>query len=215
MGVADQRQGIAAAGQVVVDAAQHQVAAPALRLGGQFVAGQPARADDAVVEGAFGMVAHGAGGEAYALVGDAVGRGGVQVDAGNGAQLDLPAGFLEGFAQGGLKQAFGGLQVPGGLVQHLAAVGLFLSQPCATLSGGERLKAALALVLYADRPAQLLLLDEPDNHLDLAARQALESMLGQYRGALLVVSHDPVFLRHLALDGELRATAAGWRLEDL
>ncbi|MDQ6228827.1 ABC transporter ATP-binding protein, partial [Pseudomonas aeruginosa] len=62
--------------------------------------------------------------------------------------------------------------------------------------------------------AQLLLLDEPDNHLDLAARQALESMLGQYRGALLVVSHDPVFLRHLALDGELRATAAGWRLED-
>ncbi|MGV8376534.1 AAA family ATPase, partial [Pseudomonas aeruginosa] len=100
---------------------------------------------------------------------------------------------------------------------RLAQLGLpaeRLAQPCATLSGGERLKAALALVLYADRPAQLLLLDEPDNHLDLAARQALESMLGQYRGALLVVSHDPVFLRHLALDGELRATAAGWRLED-
>ena len=109
------------------------MAAPALRLGGQFVAAQPARADDAVVEGAFGMVAHGAGGEAYALVGDAVGRGGVQVDAGNGAQLDLPAGFLEGFAQGGLKQAFGGLQVPGGLVQHLAAVGLFLDQQEAAL----------------------------------------------------------------------------------
>nr|WP_132823036.1 ABC-F family ATP-binding cassette domain-containing protein [Pseudomonas aeruginosa] len=100
---------------------------------------------------------------------------------------------------------------------RLAQLGLpaeRLAQPCATLSGGERLKAALALVLYADRPAQLLLLDEPDNHLDLAARQALESMLGQYRGALLVVSHDPVFLRRLALDGELRATAAGWRLED-
>ncbi|MGV8422495.1 AAA family ATPase, partial [Pseudomonas aeruginosa] len=77
---------------------------------------------------------------------------------------------------------------------RLAQLGLpaeRLAQPCATLSGGERLKAALALVLYADRPAQLLLLDEPDNHLDLAARQALESMLGQYRGALLVVSHDP------------------------
>lgn len=100
---------------------------------------------------------------------------------------------------------------------RLAQLGLpaeRLAQPCATLSGGERLKAALALVLFADRPAQLLLLDEPDNHLDLAARQALESMLGQYRGALLVVSHDPVFLRRLALDGELRATAAGWRLED-
>lgn len=68
---------------------------------------------------------------------------------------------------------------------RLAQLGLpaeRLAQPCATLSGGERLKAALALVLYADRPAQLLLLDEPDNHLDPAARQALESMLGQYRG---------------------------------
>ena len=68
---------------------------------------------------------------------------------------------------------------------RLAQLGLpaeRLAQPCATLSGGERLKAALALVLYADRPAQLVLLDEPDNHLDLAARQALESMLGQYRG---------------------------------
>ncbi|MCF3988425.1 ABC transporter ATP-binding protein, partial [Pseudomonas aeruginosa] len=59
---------------------------------------------------------------------------------------------------------------------------------------------------------QLLLLDEPDNHLDLAARQALESMLGQYRGALLVVSHDPVFLRRLRLDGALEATDDGWRL---
>lgn len=48
-------------------------------------------------------------------------------------RLDLPAGFLEGFAQGGLEQAFGGLQVPGGLVQHLAAVGLFLDQQEAAL----------------------------------------------------------------------------------
>ncbi|MDF1650045.1 ABC transporter ATP-binding protein, partial [Pseudomonas aeruginosa] len=43
-------------------------------------------------------------------------------------------------------------------------------------------------------------------------RQALESMLGQYRGALLVVSHDPVFLRRLRLDGALEATDDGWRL---
>ncbi len=98
---------------------------------------------------------------------------------------------------------------------RLAQLGLpaeRLAQPCATLSGGERLKAALALVLYADRPAQLLLLDEPDNHLDLVARQALETMLRQYRGALLVVSHDPWFLRRLGLDGVLAAGAEGWRL---
>jgi len=37
------------------------------------------------------------------------------------------------------------------------------------------------------------LLDEPDNHLDLASMQALEQMLLQYQGALLVVSHDQAF----------------------
>ncbi len=48
--IADQAQGVAFAGQIVVDAAQHQLAAPAFGLGRQLVAGQPARADDAVVQ---------------------------------------------------------------------------------------------------------------------------------------------------------------------
>lgn len=68
------------------------------------------------------------------------------------------------------------------------------------LSGGERMKVALATLLYADAPPQLLLLDEPDNHLDLASVQALEQMLLQYRGALLVVSHDAAFLQRLQLE---------------
>ncbi|MNJ50813.1 putative ABC transporter ATP-binding protein YheS [compost metagenome] len=68
------------------------------------------------------------------------------------------------------------------------------------LSGGERLKAALAGLLYGDRPVPLLLLDEPSNHLDLPSLAALEAMLQQYRGALLVVSHDQVFLQQLRLD---------------
>jgi len=68
------------------------------------------------------------------------------------------------------------------------------------LSGGERMKVALAAQLYADTPPQLLLLDEPDNHLDLASVQALEQMLLQYRGALLVVSHDAAFLQRLQLE---------------
>ncbi|TDV67657.1 ATPase subunit of ABC transporter with duplicated ATPase domains [Pseudomonas sp. LP_7_YM] len=58
----------------------------------------------------------------------------------------------------------------GELRTRLAHLGLDahrLTQPCVALSGGERLKAALACALYADRPAQLLLLDEPGNHLDL------------------------------------------------
>jgi len=83
--------------------------------------------------------------------------------------------------------------------------------PCALLSGGERLKAALACELYAEHPAQLLLLDEPDNHLDLPSREALENLLRQYRGALLVVSHDEAFLGRLQLEARLECGAGGWR----
>ncbi|VVO67066.1 putative ABC transporter ATP-binding protein YheS [Pseudomonas fluorescens] len=70
------------------------------------------------------------------------------------------------------------------------------------LSGGERLKIALAAQLHAQRPPQLLLLDEPDNHLDLPSRIALEQMLNQYQGALIVVSHDSAFLQAIHLDAE-------------
>lgn len=76
------------------------------------------------------------------------------------------------------------------------------------LSGGERLKVALAAQLYAQTPPQLLLLDEPDNHLDLPSRIALEQMLNQYQGALIVVSHDLHFLEGINLDGELDCSIA-------
>ncbi|WMY76568.1 ABC-F family ATP-binding cassette domain-containing protein [Buttiauxella selenatireducens] len=80
------------------------------------------------------------------------------------------------------------------------------------LSGGERLKAALACVLYADPTPQLLLLDEPSNHLDLPSIQALEAMLCRYQGALVVVSHDAVFLQNLNLTDRLTLTEDGWHL---
>ena len=63
-----------------------------------------------------------------------------------------------------------------------------------TLSGGERLRAALACVMTGVRPPQLLILDEPTNHLDLASITAVEAALAAYDGALLVVSHDADFL---------------------
>lgn len=85
-------------------------------------------------------------------------------------------------------------------------------KPSARLSGGERLKAALAGVLYAEHPAELLLLDEPTNHLDLRSIEAVEQMLRQYGGALLVVSHDQAFLDGLALDTSLELSPQGYRL---
>ena len=98
---------------------------------------------------------------------------------------------------------------------RLAQLGLdaaLVTRPSAGLSGGERLKAALACVLYALPPPPLLLLDEPGNHLDLPSLQALESLLLGYRGALLVVSHDEALLRGLQLTHRLVAGEDGWRL---
>lgn len=98
---------------------------------------------------------------------------------------------------------------------RLAQLGLDAARiavPAQALSGGERLRGALACVLYADEPAQLLLFDEPDNHLDLASKEALERMLRAYPGALLVVSHDEAFLDRLALESRLEAGGTGWSL---
>ncbi|MDZ4269359.1 MAG: ATP-binding cassette domain-containing protein, partial [Mycobacterium sp.] len=92
--------------------------------------------------------------------------------------------------------------------RHLLAQFLFrgddVDRPVSTLSGGERLRATLACVLFAEPAPQLLLLDEPTNNLDLVSVAQLESALAAYRGAFIVVSHDPVFLDGVGVDRVLR-----------
>ncbi|MFE1750881.1 ABC-F family ATP-binding cassette domain-containing protein [Streptomyces anandii] len=83
----------------------------------------------------------------------------------------------------------------------------------ATLSGGERFRAALAALLLAEPAPQLLMLDEPTNNLDMASVRQLTTALESYEGALVVASHDLPFLESVGItrwlvleEGELRET---------
>jgi ATPase subunit of ABC transporter with duplicated ATPase domains len=76
-------------------------------------------------------------------------------------------------------------------------------KPVAELSGGERLRAALACALMAAAPPQLIILDEPTNYLDLESIAAVEAALCAYDGALLVVSHDRDLLDAIGVHREL------------
>ncbi|KAM9864975.1 putative ABC transporter ATP-binding protein YheS [Leucobacter aridicollis] len=84
-----------------------------------------------------------------------------------------------------------------------------VDRPVRTLSGGERFRVSLATLLLADPPAQLLVLDEPTNNLDIASVQQLAEALDAYRGALLVVSHDFGFLKRIGIDTVLALDEEG------
>ncbi len=98
------------------------------------------------------------------------------------------------------------LRTPGQIRNRLARFGLrgdAVHRPMGTLSGGERFRATLAGLLLAEPPAQLLILDEPTNNLDLATIDVLVAALAGYRGGLLVVSHDEDFLTRLGVPRQL------------
>ena len=70
------------------------------------------------------------------------------------------------------------------------------AQPCGQLSGGQKKRLALVSVLLA--PADILVLDEPTNHLDASMSDWLEGQLKNYRGSIVMVTHDRYFLDSVA-----------------
>ena len=65
------------------------------------------------------------------------------------------------------------------------------------------MRAAMACVLMGDTPPQLILLDEPTNNMDLESIASIERALQNYKGALILVSHDEVFLQNIGVEEKL------------
>jgi ATP-binding cassette subfamily F protein uup len=125
-------------------------------------------------------------------------------------QLDDSKSVLENVGQGGDSVTINGR--PRNLIVYLEDF-LFtrdrVNAPISALSGGERNRLLLAR-LFA-RPANLLVLDEPTNDLDVETIEILEDLLLDYEGTLLLVSHDRAFLNNivtstLAMDGSGQVT---------
>ncbi|WP_432900826.1 ABC-F family ATP-binding cassette domain-containing protein [Micromonospora matsumotoense] len=149
------------------------------------------------------------------LLGALLGR--LPLDAGHAAlgpgvvvgEVDQARGLFLGDQP--LLEAFGAAvpeMTPADARTLLAKFGLraaHVLRPAATLSPGERTRAALALL--QGRGVNLLVLDEPTNHLDLAAIEQLESALAGYPGTLLLVTHDRRMLEAVSVDRRLRVDA--------
>ena len=73
--------------------------------------------------------------------------------------------------------------------------GAMVTQPVGSLSGGEKARLVLAMLVW-QRP-NLLLMDEPTNHLDLTTREALSIALNEFEGTVMLVSHDRALLREV------------------
>ena len=109
------------------------------------------------------------------------------------AQLDPAAAVMDSVAEGSMRVTVGGRsRHVAGYLRDFLFPPERLQSPVSTLSGGERNRLLLAR-LFA-KPANLLVLDEPTNDLDVETLELLEELLMDFDGTLLLVSHDRAFL---------------------
>lgn len=82
------------------------------------------------------------------------------------------------------------------ILRHLLFDAGMLEKKAFTLSGGERVRLAIGKMLLSD--ADILLLEEITNYLDIASIEALERALCAYPGTIIFISHDINFIKHVA-----------------
>ncbi|MGI9265768.1 MAG: ATP-binding cassette domain-containing protein [Gammaproteobacteria bacterium] len=120
-------------------------------------------------------------------------------------QLEPERSVMDNVAQGSQTIVVGGRQQHvAGYLQRFLFAAERLNSPVSSLSGGERNRLLLARLF--SKPANLLVLDEPTNDLDVDTLELLEELISDFEGTVLLVSHDRVFLDNivtstLAFDG--------------
>ncbi len=74
---------------------------------------------------------------------------------------------------------------------------------CRDLSGGEKMRLSLCCLMISNQTPDLIILDEPTNNLDIASLQILIQTIKNYKGSLLVISHDQYFVDEIGITGNL------------
>jgi ATPase subunit of ABC transporter with duplicated ATPase domains len=73
----------------------------------------------------------------------------------------------------------------------------YWDKPCKALSGGEKMRLMLCSLTIGNKAPDIIILDEPTNNLDIQKIEILTTAINEYRGTLIVVSHDKYFLEQI------------------
>jgi len=79
----------------------------------------------------------------------------------------------------------------------------YWDKPCSALSGGEKMRLILCALTIRNQAPDMIILDEPTNNLDIQNIEILTNAINEYKGTLLVVSHDEYFLKQVNVEGEI------------
>ena len=75
----------------------------------------------------------------------------------------------------------------------------FWDRPCSALSGGEKMRLMICCLNISSKAPDIIVLDEPTNNLDIQNIEILTAAINDYKGTVLVVSHDAVFLEQISI----------------
>jgi ATPase subunit of ABC transporter with duplicated ATPase domains len=76
----------------------------------------------------------------------------------------------------------------------------YWDKPCKALSGGEKMRLMLCSLTISNQAPDIIVLDEPTNNLDIQNIEILTTAINQYKGTLIIVSHDEYFLKQINVE---------------